>query len=169
GREGFLCRLDKLAVLVLQLGPRQVVLLGIGVLDVADGGAKLANIGCNTFVALAALASGPLDRLAFAHGVFPLRRNLGQVVGPAESRARTVGTVNNDDVGVGQVQVGVHFFDGGIVPLLDLGQEDVGQNRAGKLQGAGLDAFDVDDGHRAAHDGGELEQVVLFEVFGLDR
>ncbi len=77
--------------------------------------------------------------------------------------------MHDDDVGRGQLQVGVQRLDGGVVPLLDLAQEDVGQDLARQLQLARLDAVDVHDGHGAADHGGELQQAVLFQVGSLHR
>jgi hypothetical protein len=72
--------------------------------------------------------------------------------------------VHDDDVGRRQLQVGVQRLDGGVVPLLDLAEEDFGQDLARQLQLARFDAVDVHHGHGAADDGRELQQTVLFQV-----
>src|SRR5690606_12494859 len=161
--------LNELAFLVLELRPGQVILLGISVFDVADGVLQLANVSGNAFVTLATLARGPLDGLAFADLVLPVGRYLGQVVGPVEGRAGTVRTVHHDDRGTGQLDVGVQRLDGFIIPLGDLAQIDIRQHFAREAQFARLDAVDVDDGDHTADDGGELQKVVLLQVFSLHR
>src|SRR5690606_14537069 len=127
----------------------QLVLLGVGVFDVADRVLQLADVGGDAFVALAALAHGPLDRLAFADRGLPLGRDLGQVIGPAEGGARAVGAVDHHDIAVRQAEARVQGGDRRVVPLLDLAQVDVGQQGAGQAQLPGLDAVDIDHGHRA--------------------
>lgn len=68
----------------------------------------------------------------------------------------------------GSFRSGLSAF-GGVVPLLDLAQEDVGQHGARQLQLARRDAVDVDHRHGAADHGRELQQAILFQVFGLER
>src|SRR5690606_8319482 len=94
--------LNELARLVLQGSVRQAVLLGVGVLDVTDGVLQLLHVVGNALVTLATLANRPLHGLAFANLFLPVGRYLGQIVGPAEGRARAVRAVYDDDVGVRQ-------------------------------------------------------------------
>ena len=55
-------RRDRLAVLVDHLGVGQLVLLGVGVLDIADRALGLGDVVGDAFVALGADADRPLDR-----------------------------------------------------------------------------------------------------------
>jgi hypothetical protein len=52
--------------------------------------------------------------------------------------------------------------------LLDLAAVDVGQDLAGQLELAGLDARDVDDRHDAAEHRRELDEAALLEVLALE-
>src|ERR1041384_8030139 len=54
------------AAAVLQLADRQLVRIGVGQLDVADGAGGLVHGGGDALIALAAEAHGPVDRRAFA-------------------------------------------------------------------------------------------------------
>src|SRR5690606_2945823 len=165
GSKAFLTRLDELAVLVLQLGPGQFVLLGVSVFNVADRVLQLAFVSSHAFVTLATLTGRPLHSLAFTNLGLPVRGHFGQIVGPTESGARTVGAVNHHDVLVRQGQIGVQFLDGCIVPLGDLGQVDIAQYFTGQFQLARLNAFDVDHRHHTTDHGGELQQVFFFQCF----
>ena len=60
--EGFDGRLHRLAGLVDHTGVGQLVLLGIGVLDIADRVLGLADVAGDAFVALGADADRPFDR-----------------------------------------------------------------------------------------------------------
>src|SRR3546814_9827148 len=91
-------------------------------------------MGGYAFVAFTALACGPVYSLAFADLLFPGGRDFGQVVGPAKGCTRTIGAMYRDDGSAGQLHVGVQRFDGGIVPLLDLGQENVGNDFTGRSE-----------------------------------
>ena len=70
---------------------------------------------------------------------------------------------------IGQLQAGIEIGDRLVVPFLDLAEVDVGQHRAGELERARRDAFDVDDGHDAADDRRELHQARGLQVVGLER
>ena len=166
-RKRFLGRLNKLAVFVLQLRPRQIVLLGISVLNVADRVLQLAYISSHAFVTLAALTRGPLYSLALTDFFLPFGRNFRQIVGPAERSTRTIGAMHHDDRCAGQFKIRVQRLDGSVVPLLDLGQEDIGQHSGRKLQLTGLNALDINNRHRAANDGRKLEKVVFSKFVGL--
>src|SRR5690606_23332205 len=167
GSKAFLTRLDELAVLVLQLGPGQLVLLGVSVFNVADRVLQLAHISGHAFVALATLTGRPLHSLAFANLGFPVWGNFGQVVGPAKGRARTVGAVNHHDVLVRQGQMGVQFFDCCVVLLADLGQVDGVQYFTRPCQLGRLDAFRVDHRHHTTDHGREQQQVFFYECLDL--
>jgi hypothetical protein len=104
------------AVLVLQLGVGDVVLLGIGELDVTDRVGDLLD-GCrDALIALAALAYRPVDRGADAERSLPRRRHLGQIGGEDAGRARRIGAVDRRDRRVRQLHVLVQPHDLRIVP-----------------------------------------------------
>src|SRR5690606_16196580 len=134
----FLRGLYKLTVLVSHLRPGQVVLLGVSVFNIADGVLQLTYVSGNAFVTFTTLTCGPFYGFAFTNLLFPLGGNFRQVVGPAKRGAGTVGAVHHNDGSVWQVQVGVERGDGLVIPLVDLAQEDVGDEFAGQLQSAGL-------------------------------
>ncbi|EAW42553.1 hypothetical protein N9414_24358, partial [Nodularia spumigena CCY9414] len=169
GLEGGVIRGHEGAACGLQLGVGQLVLLDVGVLDVADGVGQATHEGGHAFVALAACARGPVHGLAFANLFLPLGIDLGQVVGEAEGGARAVSAAHGSDGGVRQVHARVQGLDGLVIPLADLAQVDVAQHLAGQLELAGLDALDVDHGHDAADHGGKLHQTLLSQFFILER
>ena len=73
GGEGVEARRDERAVLVLELGGRHAGLLGVGVLDVADGAVELLHARGDALVALAADADRPRISLS-APAVHTCRR-----------------------------------------------------------------------------------------------
>src|SRR3546814_3616103 len=79
--KGFRGRSNLLAGLVDHVGEGQLVLLGIGILDVADGTTGLTGHVGDAFVALGADADRPLHRGAAADVRGPLLAGLRQVVG----------------------------------------------------------------------------------------
>src|SRR3954462_4448364 len=78
---------------VLHLAVCELVLLGVRVLDVADGAVDLLHVRRDASVALSTPARRPLDRRALAHLVREFRAHLRDVVGPEEGRARAVGAM----------------------------------------------------------------------------
>ena len=72
-----------------------LVLLGVGVLDVADRAVEALHVGGDALVALAADAGRPFHRGAVADLLFPLGADLGQIVGEDERGARAVGAVHH--------------------------------------------------------------------------
>ena len=74
-------RLDPGAVVILQLGRRQLVLIRVRQLDVADASVGLLDGSGDAFVALAAEAGRPVHALALTGTGLPLRRNLGEIIG----------------------------------------------------------------------------------------
>src|SRR5690606_24076331 len=132
GGEGFGVRGDEVARGVLQQRPGHAVLQRVGQLDVADRTFDLLHVGSHALVAFAADAVGPLHRLALADGLLPERADLAQVVGEVEGGAGTVGALDQVDLGGGQCDAGVDRGDGRVVPVPDLAQVDVGQQRTGQ-------------------------------------
>ncbi len=166
--EAVVTRLNHCARGVLHVQVGHLVLLGVGVLDVADGAVQALHESGHAFVTLAASATArPVDRGALANRALPVRADLGQVVGEDEGGARTVGAAHRQDVLARQLGVRVQCLDGGIVPLLDLAQVDVRQQFAGDGQFARLDALQVDHRHHAADHRGELHQALLGQLFVL--
>src|SRR6185437_12655066 len=95
--EGFGGRRDGLAGLVDHRGVGQLVLLGVGVFNVADGVLGLTDIAGNAFIALGANANRPFNRSAGANLGLPVGADLREVVGEVEGGARSVRTVNDRD------------------------------------------------------------------------
>ena len=155
--------------MVLDQGVGELVLLGVGVFDIADRVRDLLDRGRDAFIALAADADGPLHRGVVADLRLPLGRDLGEIVGEDEGRARAVRAIDRVDVGVGQLQVAVQRNDLGVVPLLDLAHVDAGENVARELELARLDTGDVHGRNDAAHHGRELDEAVLGQVLTLER
>src|SRR4051794_37841317 len=144
-------RLDVLAVRVLDRRGRELVLQCVGLLDVADGATRLLHATRDAVVALRAGADRPLDRLVDARAALPRGGVVGEELGEVLRRARRVGAVADRDAVAGQLDAGVLTRDLGVVPLLDLAEEDVSDGLAVELE-ALLDAVDVvRDGHRAEH------------------
>ncbi len=77
--------------------------------------------------------------------------------------------MHDGDRRVRQLGVGVELLQRGVVPLLDLAHEDLGQRRAVDRELAGLDAGNVDDRHDAAHHHRELHEAVLVELLARTR
>ena len=169
GLERLAARGDELAGVVLEQGEGELVLQRVGVLDVADGAVDAAGVRGHALVALAADAGGPVHRGLLAHLGLPVRAHLGEVVGEDEGGAGAVGAVDDGDRPVGQGDARVELLDGGVVPLGDLAQVDVGEDGAGELELAGRDPLDVHHRHHAAHDHRELHQAGLVQLGGLER
>ena len=123
-------RLHGLASLVDHRRIGQLVLLGVGIFDVADRVLGLADIAGNAFIALGADAGRPFDRGAGAGLGFPFGVRLREVVGEVEGGARTVGAADHGDGVSRQLQLRIEFCDRGIVPLLDLAEIDVAEHFA---------------------------------------
>src|SRR5205085_9392805 len=103
-----------------QAGVGQLVLLGVGIFDVADRVPGLADIAGIAFIALGADADRPLHRGAGADLGLPLGIGLGEIVGEVEGGARTVGAANHGDGVTGQLHFRIELGDRSVVPLLDL-------------------------------------------------
>ncbi len=95
--------------------------------------------------------------------------DFGEVVGEVVGRARPVGAVHDDDRLRRQLGARVELLDRGVVPVLDLAEENPGERGTVDHDLTRLDAFDIDDRHDAAHDHRELDEPVLVELLALER
>src|SRR5919199_1767092 len=91
-------RLDVLAVGVLDRGGGELVLQGVGLLDVADGALGLLDAAGDAVIALRAGAGRPLDLLVDARAALPGRRVVGEELREVLRRAGRVGAVAHRDV-----------------------------------------------------------------------
>ena len=107
----------------------QVVLLGIGIFDIADRTGDLRHIAGNAFIALGADAGGPVNGGVRTDIGLPGRADARQVGGEDEGGARTVRTMHDADGLARQVDAGVQLLDRRIVPAGDLALVDGGQGR----------------------------------------
>src|SRR4051794_13460054 len=151
-------RLDVLAGLVLDRGRRELVLQRVRLLDVAHGALRLLHAAGDAVVALRAGARRPLDRLVGAGAALPRRRVVGEEGGEVRGRAGLVGAVADRDVRARQLRRGVLPGDLGVVPLLDLAEEDVRDGLAVELQ-ALLDAVDVVRDGDGPKDGRDVDGI----------
>src|SRR3954453_3910806 len=151
GRRRLEGRLDVLAVGVLDRRGRELVLQRVRLLDVYDRTLGLLHAAGDAVIALRAGAGRPLDLLVDARAALPRGRVVGEELREVLRRARRVGAVADRDAVARQLDAGVLARDFGVVPLLDLAEEDVSDGLAVELE-ALLDAVDVvRDGHRAEH------------------
>src|SRR4249920_96416 len=92
GRRGWL---DCLTVLIEHLGIGHLVLLGVGILDIADRALGLGHVVGHALVTLGADADRPFDGLLGANLALPVFADPREVVGEIVGRAGTIGTVND--------------------------------------------------------------------------
>jgi hypothetical protein len=111
GLEGIVVRGDEVPVLVLHQREGHLVLLHVGVLDIADGVRQALHERCDALVALAAGTRGPVHGGAFTDLALPLGAHLGQVVGEDEGRSGTVRAPHRRDRGVGKRHAGVQGYE----------------------------------------------------------
>ena len=169
GLERLHRRSNGLARSVDHLGIGQVVLLGISIFDITERTDGLRRIIGDAFAALGADADRPLDRGVGADFGTPIRAHLGQIVGPDEGGARTVGAVHDGDGGVRQADAGIELGDRRIVPLGDLAEEDLGNGRSVERHFARFDAGQVEDRNHGAVDHRKLHEAILGDVFRRHR
>ncbi len=156
-------------ILVLDERVGHLVLLRVGVLDVADRAIGAADQRGDTFIALAAQTRRPFERRIDPDLRLPIATDLGEIVGEIIGRAGAVRAMHDGDRLVGQAGPLVEIGDLLVVPFDDLAEEDVGDDRARQLELAGFDALDVEDRDDAAHDHRELGQSALLELLGGQR
>ena len=161
---------DGLAVLVDHLGVGQLVLLGIGIFDVADRALGLADVVGDAFVALGADADRPLDRGVGADLGLPVRADLRRgsrskmkvVPDPSERCTTTIGCA-------GSLADGLSLAIAGSFQVLISPRKILASVGPSRVTIARLDAVEVDDRHDAAHHGRELHQARLLELLRLQR
>src|SRR5271166_720279 len=88
GLDGFAVGFDRLAVLIDHLRGRELVLLGIGGLDITNRILCLLNVIGNAFVAFSADADWPLDRGRRTDLRFPVGADFRKVVREVKCRTR---------------------------------------------------------------------------------
>src|SRR3954451_877222 len=160
-------RLDVVAGLVLDRRGRELVLQRVGLLDIADRALRLLHAAGDAVVALRAGAGRPLDRLVGARAALPRGRVVRQERREVRGRARLVRPVADGDRVARQLHAGVLAGDLGVVPLLDLAEEDVGDGLAVELE-ALVDAVDVvGDGDRA-EDRRDVDGIAALLLGGRD-
>jgi conjugative relaxase-like TrwC/TraI family protein len=170
GGDGPGGREDVVPGLVADRGERQQQALVVGLLDVADGERGAVHLGGHPGIALVSFPDRPAGRLAGADLGCPGRVDAGQVVGEDVGGAAAVGTVHDGDPRVREGQARVKRGDGGVVPVGDLPEVDLGEHRAGQVQPGACregqvvgDAFaaqvDRDLGDRSAFGGGQFTGI----------
>jgi hypothetical protein len=122
----------------------------VGVFDVADRIFRLVHEGGHALVAPAAGPDRPFDRGALADPGAPFGARFGEIVDEVKCRARAIRTVHDLDRRVGQPEIRIDPGDGGVVPILDLAEIDVGEQWTGELDLARLDPLDIHHRHDAA-------------------
>ncbi len=160
---------NRVAVLVHELGAGKLVVLGVGVLDVADRASHPGDAGGDPFVAARADADRPIHGRDRPDLGAPLRAHLGQIIGEDEGRAGAVGAMHDGNSLRRQLDVWIEPSQRGVVPRLDLAEEDLGQGRPVDGELARLDALDVHHRHDAADHGGKLRETVCLEIGWLER
>ena len=129
----------------------------------------LADVVGDALVTLGADAGRPLQRGVDANFRFPVRADLGQVVGEVIGGARSVRAMHDRDRLARQLGIGIELFDRGVVPGLDVAEEDLGERRTVEDQFAGLYAVEIDDRHDAAHDHRKLREAGFVELLARQR
>ena len=94
---------------------------------------------------------------------------LDRIVRPDEGGARSVGAMHDGDRGVRQLDASIELRNRRIVPLGDLAEEDLCNGRAVEGHFTRLDARQVDDRNNRAVDDGELDEIILGDVFRCQR
>src|SRR5207253_8465579 len=108
-------------------------------------------------------------RRALTHLALPFGTDLRKVVHPYEGRTRAVGTMNDGDFQVRQLDARIELGNCRIVPFADLAEVDVGKHGPRELELTGLYAFEIDYRHIAADDCRKLQQPVLVELLRFER
>ena len=148
----------------MQLGIRQLVLLDVGVLHIANRVGQAPHKGSHSLVTLTPGTGRPVHGLAFTDFFFPLGVHFREVVGKPKGRARAIGTAHRADLGTGQGHTRIERNDGRVVPLGDFAQVDIAQHLARELELAGLNTLDIHHRHDATDHGGKLHQPLGLQI-----
>ena len=174
GRSGssfdrFLAGHDEVASAVADGGVIQLVGDGVGQLNVTDRAFDLLGVRSDAFIAFATDTGRPLHGRAFADLIAPVQTHFRQVVDEVEGGAGAVGTVHHGDFLARECHARIDGGDGGIVPVGDFTEEDVGDNRPGQFHATGFDARNIDDRNHGTHDRGKLGQAGSGQIAGFQR
>src|SRR5262249_53374748 len=124
----------------------ELVLLGVGVFDVADRALGLRDVVGDALVALGADAGRPFDRGVGTHVRLPFRADLREIVREDEGRAGPVRAVNDRDRVRRQLRLRIELFDRRIVPGLAFAEEDLGERRPVENELTGRNSLEIDTG-----------------------
>src|SRR5205807_9264622 len=119
---------DELARLVPDRPDGELVLDRVRQLHVAERARRALDLAGDALVAFAAQTDRPLDRRPAPDLLLPLVAHLGEIVREDIGRAAPVRPVHDDDRVPRQGHPGVGGLDSRRIPLLDLPEEDVGQD-----------------------------------------
>jgi hypothetical protein len=158
GRDALDLRLDEIADLVLQVRDGELVLHRVGELHVTDGAGGGLHLAGDSLVSLAAEPHRPAHAGPLAHLVFPGGAHRGQVVREHRRGPAAVAAVDDGDGLGGERRARVEGGDLGVVPGLDLTQEDSGHHLARELQRRGHTG-NVVCNHHGAEGGGDVNQL----------
>src|SRR3989442_1413376 len=128
GRRRLDARLDERPRGITNRRRGEVVLDGVGQLDVAEGAGRVLDLAGHALVPLAAEPHGPVHGGSAADLLVPLLADLREVIDPDVRGAAAIGPVHHQDRLVRQRDARVHRGDLRVVPLRDPAQEDVGQD-----------------------------------------
>ena len=160
GLDAVHARHREVAGRVLDVGHRELVGERVGEADVADRPVGLGDRGGDAVVAVAADPGRELDLGRGADLRLPLGADRREVVGERVGVAAAVAAVDRRDLGARQADARVELGDRRVVPLGDLAEVDVGEDRTAQLQPRG-DTGDVVGGNRAAQRPGDLLDIAL--------
>jgi hypothetical protein len=142
----------------------ELVLLGVGILKVADRPLGLSDVVGNTFVTLGAETARPFDGGVGAHVGLPVRTDLGQIIREVIGRARPIRPMHVGDGLVRQLHIGIELRDRRVVPGLHFAEENLGQGRPVEHKVAGLKSLDVHHRNDTADHHGKLRQAAFIQV-----
>src|SRR4029078_10432759 len=120
----------------------ELVLGRIDQLDIANRAGGARDLSRDTLVALGAEARRPADAGPGARPALPLGADGAEVIDEDLGGAATVGAVHRGDGLLGELDLGVLPGNQGIVPVLDLAEEDPRGGLGGDLEPA-RDALEV--------------------------
>ncbi len=150
--------------MVAQADGGQVVTAGIGVFNITNATFGVLHGCCNTIIPTGTQTTGPANGCAGTVVFLPGGGRTSKIGGKHKSRARPVRTVHRRNSNFWQLNTGVQGHDLGIVPRGNGASINICQHVPAQGYRVWLNAGNVHNRHNAAHDGGELEQVVGFQL-----